>query len=136
MKNVRTLSIYTLALGFLGLVAYPLYAEITPSTTHAKLLCKYIDDNKVTLVDAITTAEEHCKGMALQAVAVTKDMGLQFEVYCLDGDKIMLVELNGKTGKVTKSSEVDELGMRPETKTAAIETKTTTILKEKVTDKP
>ena len=76
------------------------------------------------------------QGTALQAAAVTKDMGLQFEVYFLDGDKIMLVELNGKTGEVTKSSEVDELGMHPETKTAAIETKTTAILKEKVTDKP
>lgn len=136
MKNVRTLSIYTLALGFLGLVAYPLYAGITTNTAHAKLLSKYIDTNKVTLVNAVTTAEAHCKGTALQAAAFTEDMGLLFEVYCLSVDKIMLVELDGKSGKVTKSSEVDELGMRPETKTAAIETKTTTIVKEKVTDKP
>jgi uncharacterized membrane protein YkoI len=113
MRSVRTLAIATIALAALCLVAYPVYAQVAKGAAHAKELCKMMDDNKMTLVKAITTAEEHCKGKALEAAVREHDKVLMINVYCVEGDKIMLVKVDGQSGKVTSSEEVDELGAHP-----------------------
>ena len=86
MRKVRTLAIGTIALAILCLVAYPVYAQVAKGAAHAKEMCKMMDENKMTLAKAITAAEEHCKGTALQAAAHMQNKDLMVNVYCLAGD--------------------------------------------------
>ena len=116
MRNVRTLAIATIALAALCLVVYPVYAQVAKGAAHAKEMCKMMDENKMTLVKAITAAEEHCKGKALQAAVHQHEKALTIDVYCIEGDKIMLAKVDGKTGKVTAADKVKELGGHPEKK--------------------
>jgi hypothetical protein len=113
MRNARVLAVSAVLLAALCLAAYPVYAQMTKGVAAAKDMLKIMDENKVTLVQAITTAEEHCQGKALEAASRMEGKDVMIDVYCLAGDKIMLVTLNGKTDKVSASDQVNDLGARP-----------------------
>ncbi len=96
------------ALAF-GLLAWPVYAHCGKCTASCKVMVKQMDDSKLSLGKAIELAEEHSKGKAVAARCELEDGGLEIEVYCLVGDKIMEVEIDGKTGKVTEMEEAKAL---------------------------
>ncbi len=120
MKNIRVLAVATIAVAALSVAAFPVWAQVITGAAHAQDMCKMMAEGKVTLVTAITTAEEHCKGKALQAAVEIRDKSLTVDVYCLEGETIMLVEIDGKTGKVADANEVPEIGARPEATHAAV----------------
>ncbi len=92
-----------------GLLAWPVYAHCGKCASSCKDMVKKMDDGKLSLGKAIELAEEHSKGKAVAAHCELEDGGLEIEVYCLVGDKIMEVEIDGKTGKVTEMEEAKAL---------------------------
>ncbi len=92
-----------------GLLAWPVYAHCGKCASDCKDMVKQMDDGKISLGKAIELAEEHSKGKAVAAYCELRDGGLEIEVYCLVGDKIMEVEIDGKTGKVTEMEEAKAL---------------------------
>jgi hypothetical protein len=48
-----------------------------------------------------------------------REKALMVDVYCLEGETIMLLEIDDKTGKVADENEVPEIGAHSETKHAA-----------------
>ena len=92
-----------------GLLAWPVYAHCGKCASSCKDMVKKMDDGKLSLGKAIELAEEHSKGKAVAAYCELEDGGLEIEVYCLVGDKIMEVEIDGKTGKVSEMKEAKAL---------------------------
>ena len=92
-----------------GLLAWPVYAHCGKCASDCKDMVKKMDDGKLSLGKAIELAEEHSKGKAVAAYCELEGGALEIEVYCLVGDKIMEVEIDGKTGKVTEMEEVKAL---------------------------
>jgi hypothetical protein len=133
MKNIRRLIIPVVALAIVAIVAYPLYAQaVGKGIAAAKDLIKSMDEHKITLVKATEVAEKHeSGGKAVHAAAAMHGKDLMFEVYTVKGEKIMLITVDGKTGKAVKSDEVKEIGGKPE---KAAEKKD--VKEEKKADKP
>lgn len=80
--------------------------ELTPAT--AKKMVKAMDDNKTTLTGAISAAEANSKGKAVMAHCELKKDALVYGVYCVVGDKLMDIDVDGKTNKVVESKEVKQ----------------------------
>lgn len=115
MRNMRRTMIPVIALAVLAIVAYPLYAQVMhEGIAAAKEMLKAMDEHKITLAKAVEVAEKHDGGKALHAAAVMTGKEVNFEVYCVKGEKIMLVTVEGKTGKATKAEEVKAIGGKPE----------------------
>lgn len=118
MKRTKVLAVSAIALAAVCLVAYPVYAQVAGNLTTAKEMLKTLDQNKMTLVKAITMAEEHCHGQALEALTQTQQgQGTAIEVYCVTGEKIMRVTISAQTDKITATDEVTRLGGQPQSGT-------------------
>ena len=77
--------------------------------TAAKRMIKAMDESKITLSDAIKTAEESCKGKAVLAHCEMEKHNLVIAVFCVTADnKLMDVDIDAKTRKVSESKEVKE----------------------------
>jgi hypothetical protein len=98
-----------LALG-LFFVAWPVYAGCGKCVGDCKKVVKMMDDGKITLGKAIEAAEAHSKGKAVSAHCDAAHGSLQIEVFCMAGEKLMKVSVDGKTGKAGASKEVQTLG--------------------------
>lgn len=109
MKRYQNSLVVVACVLVFGLLAWPLYAHCGKCAGSVKDMVKKMDDGKLSLGKAIELAEEHSKGKAVAAYCELEDGGLEIEVYCLVGDKIMEVEIDGKTGKVTEMEEVKAL---------------------------
>ncbi len=94
-----------------AVVALPVYAHCGRCAASAKDMLKTMETGKLTLIKAVEAAEKHCKGKAVAAFCEWKDQDLHVNVICLVGDEIKTVEMDAKTGKVTK---VDALKKLPE----------------------
>jgi hypothetical protein len=115
MRRFQRTLIPVIALAVTAIVAYPLYAQaVHQGIAAAKEILKAMDEHKITLVKAVEVAEKHADGKPVQAAVLMHGKDLMFDVYCVKGDKIMLVTVDGKTGKATKSEEVKEIGGKPE----------------------
>jgi uncharacterized membrane protein YkoI len=77
--------------------------NMTPAI--AKKIVKAMDDAKTTLAAGIKVAEDSAKGKAVLAHGEMDKDKLVFGVYCLAGDKLMDVDVDGKTSKVVESKE-------------------------------
>lgn len=106
----RRLVVSVMGLGVGALIAWPVYAHCGRCLMDTKKMVTMMADSKLSLGQAVATAEEHTKGKAVVAHCELEDGKLEVEVYCLVGDKIQEVEIDGKTGKVT---EVEEHKMLP-----------------------
>ncbi len=84
------------------LVAWPVYAHCGKCATSGKDMVKLMEEGKLSLGKAIEIAEKHSNGKAVAAYCELEGGDLEFEVYCLVGNKIMEVEIDGKTGKVSE----------------------------------
>ncbi len=109
MKRYQNALVVVAGLLVFGLLAWPLYAHCGKCASSVKDMVKKMDDGKLSLGKAIELAEEHSKGKAVAAHCELEDGGLEIEVYCLVGDKIMEVEIDGETGKVTEMEETKTL---------------------------
>ncbi len=83
-----------------ALVAWPVYAHCGKCAASGKDMVKVMEEGKLSLGKAVEIAEKHSNGKAVAAYCELEGDGLEIEVYCLVGDKIMEVEIDGKTGKV------------------------------------
>ena len=109
MKRYQGFLVVAASVLVFGLLAWPVYAHCGKCASSCKDMVKKMDDGKLSLGKAIELAEEHSKGKAVAAYCELEDGGLEIEVYCLVGDKIMEVEIDGKTGKVTEMEEAKAL---------------------------
>ncbi len=109
MKRYQNTLVVVAGVLVFGLLAWPVYAHCGKCASSCKDMVKKMDDGKLSLGKAIELAEEHSKGKAVAAYCELEDGGLEIEVYCLVGDKIMEVEIDGKTGKVTEMEEAKAL---------------------------
>jgi len=90
-------------------IALPVYAIAEGlSASSCKDVVKAMDAGKVTLSSAIAAAETKSKGKAVAAYSDFEDGKLDFDVYCLVGDKIMAVEVDGagKAGDMKEAKSV------------------------------
>ena len=90
-------------------VAWPLYAHSGKCAASGKDMVKLMEEGKLSLAKAIEIAEQHSNGKAVAAYCELEGGSLEIEVYCLVGDKIMEVEIDGKTGKVMEMEEKNSL---------------------------
>lgn len=74
----------------------------------AKKMVHALDQHKITLSAAIKTAEESCKGKALTVACEMEKGSMNIAVFCMAGDKLMDIDINPKTGKITESKEVKD----------------------------
>ncbi len=88
-----------------ALLAWPVYAHCGKCAASGKDMVKLMDEGKLSLGKAIELAEKHSNGKAVAAYCELEGGDLEIEVYCLVGNKIMEVEIDGKTGKVTEMEE-------------------------------
>ncbi len=109
MKRYENLLVVVAGVLVFGMLAWPVYAHCGKCASSCKDMVKKMDDGKLSLGKAIELAEEHSRGKAVAAYCELEDGGLEIEVYCLVGDKIMEVEIDGKTGKVTEMKEAKAL---------------------------
>jgi len=93
-------------------VAWPVYAHCGKCAASGKDMVKLMEEGKISLSKAIEIAEKHSNGRAVAAYCELEDGGLEIEVYCLVGNKIMEVEIDGKTGKVSEMEEKRSLPSR------------------------
>ena len=109
MKRYQNYLVVVAGVLVFGLLAWPVYAHCGKCASSCKDMVKKMDDGKLSLGKAIELAEEHSKGKAVSAYCELEDGGLEIAVYCLVGDKIMEVEIDVKTGKVTEMEEAKAL---------------------------
>ena len=89
--------------------AWPVYAHCGKCVQSAKEMAKAINGNKVGLSAAVQAAEANSKGQALAVVTQLKGSAVNFSVYCLANEKLMAVKVDGTTGDVVDTMEVDNL---------------------------
>ncbi len=94
------------------LVAWPVYAHCGKCATSGKDMVKLMEEGKLSLGKAIEIAEKHSNGRAVAAYCELEGGGLEIEVCCLVGNKIMEVEIDGKTGKVSEMEQKRSLPSR------------------------
>ncbi len=109
MKRYQNTFLVVAGVLVFGLLAWPVLAHCGKCASSVKDMVKKMDDGKLSLGKAIELAEKHSKGKAVAAYCELEDGSLGIEVYCLVGDKIMEVEIDGKTGKVTEMEEAKAL---------------------------
>ena len=100
------------ALSTVVLVAWPVYAHCGKCAASGKDMVKLMEEGKLSLGKAIEIAEKHSNGKAVAAYCQLEGGDLEFEVYCLVGNKIMEVEIDGKTGKVSEMEQKTSLPTR------------------------
>ena len=107
--NRSTLIAMSLSLcGAAAWLAYPVYAHCGKCAADGKKIVEKMQSGKVTLAKAIEAAEAHSKGKAVSVTTMLDTGGNPVvQVFSIVGDKIQRCDVNGQTGVVGKSEEVD-----------------------------
>ena len=100
-------------LGLAALVAVPVYAHCGKCAGSAKSMIAKMDEAKTTLGKAIELAEKESKGKAVKAECEMGKDALHIDVYCLVGEKLMVVNVDPKAGKVSATMEAKDLDDDP-----------------------
>ncbi len=95
-----------------ALVAWPVYAHCGKCATSGRDMVKLMEEGKLSLGKAIKIAEKYSNGRAVAAYCELEGDGLEIDVYCLVGNKIMEVEIDGKTGNVSEMEQKRSLPTR------------------------
>ncbi len=100
-----------LALAVLVVGIRTAYAHCGTCLTDAKYFGSELEKSKMTLAKAAEVAEKDTKGKAVHATVQRVDdaEGVNVEVHVLADGKIMAVLVEGKSGKVLKKKQVDNL---------------------------
>ena len=106
MTAKKWVGILTL-LGVLGLRVVAVYAgEESMNLADAKKMVAAMTDAKTNLPATIKIAQDSCKGKAVSAQLEMEKDAVVGAVYCLAGDKLMDVDVDIKSAKVTESKEI------------------------------
>lgn len=92
--------------------------KMTEAKAHGKLnplaqareIDKLMTADSLTLASAISTAQTNSKGEAISAHCMTSGGKLTINIRCVAADKPLLVVVDGKTNKVTKTEQVAQTG--------------------------
>ena len=96
----------TVAGALLAAASYPVLAHCGKCLGSAKEFLKAMQDGKVTLANAVNTAEGAGKGPAVAAIPHKhSDGALHIHVYTVEGDKMWVVMINSKDGTIAKVEE-------------------------------
>jgi len=109
MSRKWKIALGMVAVSTVVLVTWPVYAHCGKCASSGKDMVKLMEEGKLSLSKAIEIAEKHSKGKAVAAYCELGGDGLEISVYCLVGDKIMEVEIDGKTGKVSEMEQEKSL---------------------------
>ncbi|MEK6675406.1 MAG: PepSY domain-containing protein [Planctomycetota bacterium] len=109
MKKVSWYVRASVIVAALGLIALPVYAHCGKCAGDCKKMTDAMGEAKVTLSKAIEAAEAQGKGKALSANTSMKDGKLEMTVYCLAGDKLQEIHVDGKTGKAGEAKDIKAL---------------------------
>jgi hypothetical protein len=112
MKNVfLTIALISTS----ALIAYPLFAHCGHCAADGKQIVEMLDQGKMTIAKAVTSAEQRSKGRAISVISeLDDDHKLVMEVYCIVSDassasaqpKIMKCQIDGTSGSVSEMKEV------------------------------
>ena len=102
--------ILILCLTALATVAAPVYAGCGKCVGSIKAFASALDKSKMTLAAAATLAEVKTKGTAVQALTHRHASGVNLEIYCVVGSKIIAVTVDGATGEIKSQKAVKSLG--------------------------
>lgn len=99
-------------LAVLSLVAWPVYAHCGKCAGDGKIMCAKMDEGKTSLTAAIAAAEAKSKGKAVAAYVELEGSKIEFDVYCMVGDKLMEVEVDaaGKAGEMEEAKMISGPG--------------------------
>lgn len=109
MKMIKQVVVSMALVGAGAMLAYPVYAHCGKCAADGKKIVAQLDQNKMTLAKAVTSAEQHSKGRAISVISELNDSDkLALEVYCISGEKIMRCNVDGTAGSVIDMKEVKE----------------------------
>ena len=109
MTRAKGLLLGLSGLAALSLIALPVYAHCGKCAGDCKMMVAKMDEGKTTLSAAIAAAEAKTKGKAVAAHSELNGGKLVFDVYCMVGDKLMEVGVDG-TGKAGDAKEAKMIG--------------------------
>ena len=109
MRGLRNVAAGLVVLGVVGFVTWPVYAHCGKCAADCKSMVKKMEEGKTSLAKAIEAAEAHSKGKAVGAMGELEAGKFGVEVYCMVGDKLMEVDVDG-TGKATGMKEAKAMG--------------------------
>jgi len=112
MSRKRKIVLGVVVASTVALVAWPVYAHCGKCAASGKDMVELMEEGKLSLGKAIEIAEKHSNGRAVAAYCELEGGGLEIDVYCLVGNKIMEVEIDGKTGKVSEMEQKRSLPAR------------------------
>jgi len=112
MSGKEKIVLGVVAAAAVALLAGPIYAHCGKCAASGKDMVKMMEQGKLSLGKAVEIAEKHSKGKAVAAYCGLDGDALGIDVYCLVGDKIMEVEIDGKTGKVMEMAQKKALPVR------------------------
>jgi len=94
--------------GVAAWLAYPVYAHCGKCAADAKKIVEKMQSGKITFAKAVEAAEMHSKGKAVSVTTMMDPSGnVVMQVFSVVGDKIQRCDVNGMTGMVAKSEEVE-----------------------------
>jgi hypothetical protein len=110
-KNLMTGIVGIVVLAVLVVGIKTAYAHCGKCLTDAKYFGSELEKSEMTLGKAAEAAEKDTNGKAVHATVQRVDgaEGVNVEVHVLADGKIMAVLVEGKTGKVVKKKQVDDL---------------------------
>jgi len=100
MNRHRKFSLLAVAIATAGTVAYA--AE---GSTKIDALALAITQGKISLAQAVTTAEQHVNGKAARAEYEYSKLGWVYEVEVVSGTKVFDVQIDADKGTVLSSTE-------------------------------
>ena len=100
MNRHRKFSLLAVAIATAGSVAYA--AE---GSTKIDALALAITQGKISLAQAVTTAEQHVNGKAARAEYEYSKLGWVYEVEVVNGTKVFDVQIDADKGTVLSSTE-------------------------------
>jgi hypothetical protein len=110
-KNLMTGVACVLSLALLVVGIKTAYAHCGKCLTDAKYFGSELEKSEMTLGKAAEAAEKDTRGKAVHATVQRVDgaEGINVEVHVLADGKILAVLVDGKSGKVLKKKQVDDL---------------------------
>ncbi len=94
------------------IVALPVYAQVKRKCamckTESKEVMEKLQSGNMTLTKAIEAAEKRSSGFAITAFTERDEDKIVFAVYCVSGDRIVVVDVdeNGKAGRVSEAEDM------------------------------
>ena len=96
MSNRKWMIVSALSIGLVAVIAIPVYAaaKCTMCRDEAKAMTEKLKSTNMTLAKAIEAAEKRSRGSALTAFTEKDGDKIVFAVYCLTGERVVVVDVD------------------------------------------